>query len=71
MKSNEIRKLFEGNEKIVGDADTEVIMEINQKVPTKVKITEDEMSYYVQVSIMELASKDIEGDTMANMKNDV
>lgn len=70
MKSNEIRKLFEGNEKIVGDADTEVIMEINQKVPTKVKITEDEMSYYFQVSIMELASKDIEDETLENMKHD-
>lgn len=70
MKSNEIRKLFEGNKKIVGDADTEVIIEINQKVPTEIKITEDEMNYYFQVPIMELASKDIKDETLENMKND-
>ena len=70
MKSNEIRKLFEGNEKIVGNADTEVIIEINQKVPTEIKITEDEMNYYFQVPIMELASKDIKDETLENMKND-
>ena len=70
MKSNEIRKLFEGNEKIVGDADTEVIIEINQKVPTEIKITEDEMNYYFQVPIMELASKDIKDEILENMKHD-
>ena len=70
MKSNEIRKLFESNEKIVGDADTEVIIEINQKVPTEIKITEDEMNYYFQVPIMELASKDIKDEILENMKND-
>ena len=70
MKSNEIRKLFEGNEKIVGDADTEVIIEINKKVPTEIKITEDEMNYYFQVPIMELASKDIEDEILENMKHD-
>lgn len=70
MKSNEIRKLFEGNEKIVGDADTEVIIEINQKVTIEIKITEDEMSYYFQVPIMELASKDIKDEILENMKHD-
>lgn len=70
MKSNEIRKLFECNEKIVGNADTEVIIEINQKVPTEIKITEDEMNYYFQVPIMELASKDIKDEILENMKHD-
>ena len=70
VKSSEIRKLFEGNEKIIGDADTEILIEIAQRVVLETKITEDEMSYYFKVSIMDLASSGVDDETLENMKDD-